>query len=208
VAIVNDTLASLFWPDGEAVGKRLREPNGRTFDDVGVVKPPNTSAGEEPTPFVYFPLDQGNAQLTFFVRTRISSRAALHTLREELRALDPAVTVFDIETMKEHLADSLLPVRVGAILLGIFGGLALGLASIGLYGLLAYLVCRRTHEIGVRMALGANRPDVLNVILKHGMRLTVLGIGIGLVFGFGLSILIASQLYGVRLVATWSHLVA
>jgi predicted permease len=199
LAIVNDTLANLFWPNQDPVGKRLREPNGKAFEVVGVVKTGKyQSLGENPLPYVYFPLGQGySPALTFHVRTRIPPERMLHALREELRAPDPALTVFDVETMNERLADSMLPVRIGAILLGTFGGLALAFASVGLYGLLSYIARQRTHEIGIRLALGANPHDVLKLVLEHGMRLTVRGIAIGVMFGFGLSILIASQLYGV-----------
>jgi ABC-type antimicrobial peptide transport system permease subunit len=199
--MVNDTLASLFWPNQDPVGKRIRQPNGKTFEVVGVVKAGKyESLGENPLPYVYFPLGQSyTPALTFQVRTRIPPERMLHALRQELRVLDPRLTIFDVETMNERLADSVLPVRIGAILLGTFGGLALALASVGLYGLLSYIVRQRTHEIGIRIALGANPRNVLKLVLRHGMRLTVRGIAIGLVFGFGLSVLIASQLYGVRL---------
>jgi predicted permease len=199
VAIVNDTLASLCCPNQDPIGRRIRQPNGKTFEVVGVVKTGKyESLGEKPLPYVYFPLGQNyTSALTFHVRTRIQPARMLHVLREELRTLDPVLTVFDVQTMNEHLSDSMLPVRIGAILLGTFGALALALVSVGLYGLLSYIVRQRTHEIGIRIALGANPRDVLKLILRHGMRLTIWGIAIGVVFGFGLGILIASQLYGV-----------
>lgn len=199
VAMMNDTLASLFWPHQDALGKRIQEPGGKWFEIVGVVKTSKyESLGENPLPFVYLPLNPGHTTaLTFHIRTRIPPQRILHTLREELRALDPTLPIFDAETMNEHLADSMLPIRMGAILLGLFGGLALALSSVGLYGLLSYIVGQRTHEIGIRMALGANRRDVLKLVLRHGISLTLRGIGIGVVFGSGLSILIASQLYGI-----------
>jgi predicted permease len=199
VAVVNDTLASLYWPNQDPVGKRIREPGGKSFEVVGVAKTSKyESVGESPLPFVYLPLNPGyTLAFTFHIRTRIPPQHILQTLKGELRALDPRLTIFDVETMNEHLADSMLPIRMGAILLGIFGGLALALASVGLYGLLSYIVRQQTHEIGIRMALGANPRDVLRLVLRHGISLTVRGIVIGVVFGFGLSILIANQLYGV-----------
>jgi macrolide transport system ATP-binding/permease protein len=199
VAVVNDTLASLYWPNQDPVGKRIREPGGKSFEVVGVAKTSKyESIGESPLSFVYLPLNPGyTPALTFHIRTRIPPQHILQTLKGELRALDPRLTIFDVETMNEHLADSMLPIRMGAILLGIFGGLALALTSVGLYGLLSYVVRQQTHEIGIRMALGANPRDVLRLVLRHGISLTVRGIVIGVVFGFGLSILIANQLYGV-----------
>jgi predicted permease len=199
VAVVNDRLASLYWPNQDPLGKRIREPGGKSFEVVGVAKTGKyESVGESPVPFVYLPLNpEYTPALSFHIRTRVPSQHLLQTFKGELQALDPRLTIFDVETMNEHLADSMLPIRMGAILLGIFGGLALALASIGLYGLLSYMVRQRTHEIGIRVALGASPRDVLRLVLGHGISLTMRGIVIGVVFGFGLSFLIANQLSGV-----------
>jgi predicted permease len=199
-AIVNDTLAGIFWPNEDPIGKRIQEMDGKTLEVVGVVRTGKYDRlSESPAPFVYAPLDQDHTSaFTFHLRTRIPPEKILHALRKELRALDPALTVFDVQTMDEHLADSILPIRMGAILLGIFGALALSLASVGLYGLLAYLVCQRAHEISIRMALGATPRDVLKFVLMNGMSLTVRGMTLGFGVGFVLSLVISSQLYGMR----------
>jgi predicted permease len=204
VVIVNEVLAKSFWPNQEPLGKRVQRLDGRTFEVIGVAKTGKyDTLGEEALPFVYLPLDQSDgfhSELTFHIRTTIPPEPLLNTLRQQLVALDPSLTVFDVETMNEHLADSLLLVRMGAILLSVFGGLALALASLGLYGLIGYLVRQRTHEMGIRMALGANPRDLLKLVLKQGMRLTLGGTAVGSAFGFGISVLIASQLYGVTTV--------
>ena len=204
VAIVNDVLARRFWPNQEPLGKRIRKLDGRTFEVIGVAKTGKyDTLGEEALPFVYLPLDQSDgyrSELTFHIRTTIPPEPLLDTFRRQLVVLNPELTVFDVETMNEHLADSLLLVRMGAILLSVFGGLALGLASLGLYGLIGYLVRQRTREMGIRMALGANPRDLLRLVLKQGMKLTLSGAAIGSVLGFGISVLIASQLYGVTAV--------
>jgi putative ABC transport system permease protein len=199
VTIVNDTLSKLFWPHEEALGKQIREPSGKTYEVVGVVKTGKYhSLDENPLPYAYFPLNPRSARVsTFLVRTRIPAERTLGLLRDKVSAVNPAIPVFDVETMNEHLADSILPVRMGLIVLGSFGCLALALASIGLYGLLSYMVRQRTREIGIRMALGASPRQVLKTVMGHGVRLTILGVAIGSVIGFAISIMIGSQLYGI-----------
>ncbi len=201
VAIVNEALARRLWPNHEPVGQLIQKSDGRAFEVIGVAKTGKyDSVSEESLPFVYFPLDQTDgysSELTFHIRTGIPPEPLLDTFRRQVVALYPTLTVFDVQTMEEHLADSLLLVRVGAVLLSIFGGLALALASLGLYGQMGYLVRQRTREIGIRIALGANPSNVLKLILKQGISLTLSGAAIGSLFGFSISILIASQLYGV-----------
>ena len=199
VAIINQTMAERLWPRQDPIGKRLLQDNNSSLEIIGVCKAAKyDSLTEGPTSFVYLPLLQNyTSSLTFHVRTGSSPSALLHTLRKELLALDPALAVFDVKTMNEHLAVSMLPARVGAILLGIFGTLALGLAMLGLYGVMSYAVTRRTREIGIRVALGARRSDVLRLIVRQGMKLTFVGVFIGLLLGSGLTAVIATQLYGV-----------
>jgi predicted permease len=201
VAIVNEVLAKMLWQNQDPLEQFIRKPDGRTFEVVGVAKTAKyESVGEQSMPFVYFSLDQSseyNSELTFHIRTGISPESFLDTFRRQLVALDPALTVFDVQTMNEHLANSMILVRMGALLLGIFGGLALALSSLGLYGLMNYLVTQRTRELGIRVALGADSRTILKLVLKQGVSVTLSGAIIGSVFGFGFSILIASQLYGV-----------
>jgi macrolide transport system ATP-binding/permease protein len=201
VVIVNEALARRLWPNQESVGQFIQKLDGRTFEVIAVAKTGKyESLSEESVPFVYFPLDQTDgysSELTFYVRTAIPPEPLLDTFRQQVVAHNPALTVFDVETMNQHLADSLLLVRMGAILLSVFGGLALALASLGLYGQMGYLVRQRTREMGIRIALGASPSNVLNLILRQGISLTIRGAAIGSLFGFSISILIASQLYGI-----------
>jgi ABC-type antimicrobial peptide transport system permease subunit len=114
-----------------------------------------------------------------------------------VRAIDANQPIYDIKTMDERLARSLEARRFAATLLGVFAGLALLLAAIGLYGVIAYLVAQRSHEIGIRVALGASRADVLKLVLKQAIQLALLGVGVGLAAAFALTRLMASLLYGV-----------
>jgi predicted permease len=199
VAIINQTMADRFWPGQDPIGKQLRRDNNTSLEIIGVCKTGKYHRlTEGPTPFVYLPLLQNyQPALTFHVRTHASPVALLPALRQELLMLDSALAVFDVKTMNEHLAVPMLPVRIGALLLAIFGGLALGLAMLGLYGVMSYAVTQRTREIGIRAALGARRSDVLRLIMRQGMKLTFVGVFIGLVLGSGLTAVIASQLFGV-----------
>ncbi len=200
VAVVNDALARKLWPNEDPVGKQIRETDGVVYEVVGIAKTGKyDSIGKEPLPFVYFPLDQSHgysSELTFHIRTQISPVPLLDAFRNKLQALNPTLTVYDVETMNEHLADSLVLVRMGAILLGSFGGLGLGLAVLGLYGLMNYHLKQRTREMGIRISLGATPRNVLNLILMHGVKLTMIGAAIGFVIGVSTSTLITSQLYG------------
>jgi predicted permease len=196
VAIINDIAARRFWHDRNPIGKRLREQNGSTLEIVGVAK---TAKYDSLTlPFVYLPIAQHPRQtLTFHVRTQDAPERVLDTLRRELLALDPHLPVFDVKTMNEQLGVQLLPARLGATLLGIFGALALALACIGLYGAMAYFVSQRTSEIGIRLALGAPRRTVLAMILKQGLSPLVWGTLIGLVPIAIISIAAAVELFDV-----------
>jgi predicted permease len=190
VAIVNEVAAKRFWPDENPIGKHVRQENASgagagagVLEIVGVAKTSKyDSLTETPFPFVYLPLAQHPLQtLTFHIRTQDAPERSLDALRRELMTLNPRVPVYDVKTMNEQLGVQLLPVRVGAALLGAFGVLALGLACIGLYGAMAYYVSQRTSEIGIRMALGAPRVTVLLMILKQGLTPLVWGTLIGLV---------------------------
>jgi ABC-type antimicrobial peptide transport system permease subunit len=118
-------------------------------------------------------------------------------LRREVLRLNPALTIFDVQSMDDHLAQSALPLRMGALLLGTFGALAIALASVGLYGISAFLVRQRAREIGIRMALGASRSDTLRLVLKQCMKVVGVGVGTGCAAGSALSVVVASQLYGI-----------
>jgi putative ABC transport system permease protein len=202
-AIVNETAARRLWPNEEPLGKRFKRgkadsqyPWVTVVGVVGAVS--HTSLEVASQPEVYLPFQQNpELNLTLVARTRSDPKAFAGAVRREVSALDKDLPVSNIKFMDEIIGKSVAQPRVYALLLGIFAGLALILASIGIYGVMSYSVTQRTHEIGIRMALGARPRDVLKLIIKQGMVLGIAGIIIGLIVSFALTRVLASQLYGV-----------
>ena len=201
VAIVNETFARRFYPGQDAIGKRFnfRGPNDPFWEIVGVVPDGKyNSLGENAKPAVYTPFfrDFGGS-VALIARTRGDSHAALTALRNEVQKLDPALTLFSMKTLTEHMGTSLFPARMAAIALGSFGVLALILAAVGIYGVMSHVVAGRTREIGLRMALGAQLSDVQKLILRQGMLLAIIG-SVGRAWiALGGARLMKSFLYGV-----------
>jgi macrolide transport system ATP-binding/permease protein len=199
VVIVNETLAQQFWPGENPIGKRLHSGNSSVLEVVGVAKNGKyQSLGEIPGLIVYYPLEQvyePNAALV--VRTDLDPNAAIASVRSEVRNLDPTLPVYEAKTLHDHMRLALFPLHVGAVAVGSFALLALILAAIGIYGVMAYSVAQRTQEIGIRMALGARAIDVWKMVLRQGIVLTAIGMFCGLLFALGLSRIVASLLYGV-----------
>jgi macrolide transport system ATP-binding/permease protein len=204
VAIVNETFARRFFPGQEPMGRRFNfsGPDKPYWEIVGVAADGKyNSLGEDPKAAFYRPLFQGySSNATLVARTTGDSKAALTSLRDELQRLDPMLTLFNVETLSEHMNVPLFPFRMAATVLGSFGVLALVLAAIGVYGVMSYVVAGRTREIGVRIALGAKRRDVLFLIVKQGMSLAVIGLGIGVLLAFGVTKLLAKILFGISAV--------
>ncbi len=202
-AIVNETAARRFWPNEEPLGKRFKRGKADSQNPwvtvVGVVGAvSHTSLEVASQPEVYLPFQQNpELNLTLVARTKSDPKAFAGALRREVSALDKDLPVSNIKFMDEIIGRSVAQPRVYALLLGIFAGLALILASIGIYGVMSYSVTQRTHEIGIRMALGARPRDVLKLIIKQGMILGIAGIIIGLIVSFAVTRVLASQLYGV-----------
>jgi putative ABC transport system permease protein len=132
------------------------------------------------------------------VKTNVSPTSVLSAIRSEVRGIDSSLAVFNARTMDQVVAESMQDTSVQTVLLGVFAALAMVLAAVGLYGVMAYVVTQQTHEIGIRMALGAQRNDVLRMVLEQGGRLTAVGVGIGVFAALGLTSLMRSLLFGVR----------
>jgi predicted permease len=199
VAVVNQVLADRLWPHDDPIGKRFRFFTDTAFRQViGVAKTSKyTTLGEDPQPAAYTPLEQDrNDTMVLFVRTGGDPAAALGTAQREIRALDAHVPLNNPFTMRRILNQSLWPARLAAILLGALGILALTLASAGLYGVMAYSVTQRTREIGVRMALGADRSHVLTMVLRQGMTLVIIGLAIGVTSALALARIVTRLLFG------------
>jgi len=198
VAVINEILAKQLWPGQNAIGKQLAfGPERRTV--IGIVDDIRTKRLDEaPEGQLYLPMaEQAQSYASIVVRGSADPRALLSRLRDAVRAADPSLPLYQVRRMDEVIAASISPRRTNTILLVIFGGLAVLLATIGVYAVLSYGVAQRTREIGVRVALGAQRRDVIGMIVGDGARLTLLGVTIGLVGAYWLSRFVSSLLYGV-----------
>jgi len=166
---------------------------------VGIARTANyTNWAEPPQPCVYLPAAQNYSDaMTFYVRSKGDPRQVVKAVQREVSAAGPRILVTSIRTGREIVDGGLFQAKMGVTLLSVFGLLALGLASIGLYGILAYSVNQRKREIGLRMALGATRVSVLGLILKQGMSLVVTGVLIGLIASLLVGRLLSGMLYGV-----------
>jgi putative ABC transport system permease protein len=218
VAIINETLARRFFSDEDPLGKVIltgvpeeivppgllppgfRFPRLKIVGVIGDVR--HRGLSEQVQPEVYVPHAQGgvfetNNNMFLAVRTAGDPSSLAAAVRSQVVAIDKEQPVSNITTMERRLADSLARPRFSTLLMGIFASLALTLAAVGLYGVMSYAVAQRTHEIGIRMALGAQTGDVLKMVVRQGMILTITGVGLGLVSSIFLTRLMSSLLYGV-----------
>jgi predicted permease len=200
VALINETFARRFWPGQDAIGKRFSQgsPDSRPIEVIGVVENGKYALlSEDPQPLVCRPLSQAySGATTVIARGQTDPRELLGLIRNEAQQLDPHLPLSG-KLLAEQMAVSLLPARIAASIFGTFGALALALAAIGIYGVMSYTVSRRTHEIGVRVALGAQTSDVLKLAIGQGMRLALLGVVIGISAALALARLMTSLLFGV-----------
>ena len=213
VVIVDERLAQHFWPDRDPVGRRMYMPADDKdllkIDEhtvwltvVGVARNlryENLDGSGAPVGAYYFPNSQQPAVgFTFALKTASDPGSIVRALRGEISRLDPDLAVFDVHSMSERIDLSLSSRRTSMQLANAFGGVALFLATLGIYGVLAYLVARRTREIGIRVALGSTRAGILRLVLREGLQLIVIGLVLGVAAAASLQKAVASEIYGVR----------
>ncbi|HXH50555.1 MAG TPA: ABC transporter permease, partial [Terriglobia bacterium] len=198
VMVVNEALASRLWPAEDPIGKQLPQMRG-SLTVVGVVgntRHEGLSQDTEAEFYVpYLQLPGNSMQLA--VRTATDPDSIVSAVRAQVRDVDPEQPLYHVATLQQVLSESLAPRRFNLLLLGIFAGIALALATVGIYGVMAFSVSQRTHEIGIRMALGGKKSDVLKMVIGQGLRLALIGVGIGIAGALALTRFLASFLFGV-----------
>jgi macrolide transport system ATP-binding/permease protein len=203
VAIISQAMARRYWPDGDALGRIVRRPDPAEPDlmVVGVASDINIrSLGETPLDVVYEPYTQGEGSspmFNFVVRAATDPARISPALIAAAREIDPDLQVVQSTTMAQHLAMSRLPSQMGAFMLSAFAAIAMALATIGVYGLVRYTVARRSREVGIRMALGADATGVARLLATHGLRLVLLGGAIGVALSLVAARFLATLLFGV-----------
>src|SRR6266446_6172019 len=202
VAIINQAMAQTYWPNKDALGKRFKSVKSGApwITVVGVIANARTqSLVQEDVPQIYLDVYQTGVQrLAILLRGHLRAAAIADEVREQVQALDPTLPVSGAQTLNETVSASLAQRRFSMEMVGLFALTALLLAGLGIYGVISYLVSERTHEIGIRLALGASRANILRIVLRQGLGLAIVGAAVGLVCALIVSHLMASLLYGVR----------
>ena len=213
VVIVDERLAQHFWPNSDPIGRRMYKPSNpkdlMKIDEhtvwltvVGVARTLRYEHMDDTGAAVgafYSPVAQtADNGLTFVLKTRANEDSVVRALRTQIAQLDPDLAVFNVHSMSERIDLSLAPRRTSMLLANAFGGVALFLAMLGIYGVLAHLVAQRTREIGIRVALGSSRANVLRLVLREGFVLVLLGLVLGMVGAVAMQKVVASEIYGVR----------
>jgi predicted permease len=202
VGVVNETMGRQLWPGKDPVGQRFRlGAQGDWIEVVGVARDGKYMMLVEPRrPYFYIPIEQSyRSPVTLLVRSAGDPAPLAGPLQRLLNEMDPDLPVFNVRTMAHHMRDSVfgfMPFRLAVLMAGVQGAIGLLLAVMGLYAVVAYTVTRRTREIGLRMALGANRADVLRLVVRDGMRLTLIGVVLGLLLAVGIGLVLSQVLYG------------
>jgi putative ABC transport system permease protein len=202
VVIINETMARRFWPNESALGRRVRSEGDESqwMEVVGIVEDVKHFGLESQSkPEIYVPyFSDPWPFMTIVVRSSSDLASLSSALRNEVWSVDKNIPIPEIRTIEQLLSNSVARPRFNMLLLGIFAGIALVLSAVGVYGVMSYSVIQRTHEIGIRMALGAARSDVLKLVIGQGMRLLLIGIGLGLVAALALTRVLATMLFGVE----------
>jgi predicted permease len=203
VAIVNQRLADILWPSQDPIGRRLKSqgPDSHWIEVVGVAETGKYQfLFEDPQPYLYIPIAQAYTGLRVLqVRASIPPASLAPVAEREIRGLEPNLPLYDVQSMTQALGSGLgfFPVRVGAIAVAAFGLLAFTLAIVGLYGVTSYLASQRTHEIGVRIAIGATHQHIVRLVLENGAAFVVLGIAAGMAMTLAGSRIVDRFLFGV-----------
>ena len=204
VRILNQAMARLYWPGEHPIGKQLPGacPNDAPATVVGLVADSKQdSVDSEPLPELYEPYAQhpfASFLVTFVVRTASNPADVAAAVRQAVRQVDSDQPVIQMRTTQDVISESIWRQHVSASMLGLFAAIALVLSAVGIYGVLSYSVSRRTHEIGIRSALGATRADLLRMVAGEGLILTLTGVGWGIVVALSLTRLLTGLLYGIR----------
>ncbi len=202
VIVINEVMADRYWPNEDPVGKRISLVDARTgpwLSVIGVVgNACQVNLDSEPYPQMYEVYSQNPARGAALVaRTASDPMGLISAVRAQVSAIDRDQPLYNVRTMEQVLADSVSQQRFSMLLISVFSAVALVLAGVGIYGVISYSVSHRSHEIGIRMALGAMRADILRMVIEHGLKLALVGVGIGLVAAFVLTRVMSSLLYGV-----------
>jgi predicted permease len=213
VLIIDERLAQRFWKDGDAIGRRMWKPDNAEelaqgpgpksvfFTIVGVVGNVRTTGltEKEPVGMYYYPSAQNVYRgMTLVARTAGDPGALVNSIRQQVTAMDPELPFFAVKAMEQRVTESLVNRKTPMLLATLFGAIALFLAAIGIYGVLAYQVAQRRKEIGIRMALGSDGRRIFGLIVSEGLWLLGLGIGVGLIGAFAIRRAMETQLFGVQ----------
>jgi predicted permease len=202
VAIIDERMAAQFWPGQDPIGKRFHLVQSRIpwLTIVGVVGRVKHEALEDPDPRIVFYLPQTQVPtraMTLVLRSRTDPSVLMDAVRKQIRDIDPDLPMYQVRTMEQYVGQSLARRRFSTLLLGIFAGLALALATVGIYGVMACIVSQGTQEIGIRIALGATQAGILRLIVFQGMVLALTGVALGLAGAFALTHFVSGLLYGI-----------
>jgi putative ABC transport system permease protein len=206
VTIINETLARRYWPNEDPIGRRVSFDDEEWVEIIGVVRDVrHNGLDSEPRAEAYMPYQQAPLRfMTLVVKTQSEPLELAGAVRSQVIAVDGNLPVYRVMSLEQIVSESVAQPRFNMVLLGTFSLLALALAAIGIYGVMSYAVSQRTHEIGIRIAMGARAGDVLEMVVRQGMGLTVAGLGVGLVAAWALTRVLSSFLFGVTPTDPWT----